>query len=251
MRKLACILLAMVLLALFSTCAFAGGGDYEKGVAFLRAGRADEALKLLVPLAAKGSDDPYLYYHLGLAYYKTDRLKESFDAFARTQELAGGKASKFGLSAAFSNLGIAHYRKKEYDDAERCLTRALTLDKDDGDSHYYMGLTRIARKDNDGALAELARAAALKSGDAKAQGAVSCAAGTAYMGSGRDGEALKAFAHALELDPANLDALYYTAVLNYKENGYSAARPYFDAIMRGIKDSPDVRTKSALFTAFF
>ena len=231
--------------------ALAGGADYEKGVAFLRAGRADEALGLLVPLARGGSDDPYLYYHLGIAYYKTDHPAEAFEAFGRTQELAGGKAGDFGLSAAFSNLGIAYYRKKEYAEAEKCLARALAIDKDDGDGRYYLGLTRIAGKDYEGALSELAKAATLKAGDHKAQAAVSCAAGTAYTGLGRDGDALKAFAHALEEDPGNLDALYYTAVLNYKANGYQAAKPYFDAIMRGVKDSQDGRTKAALFTAFF
>ncbi len=242
-------ILVIFFLAAFIPAALASDADYEKGVAYLRAGKVDEALMILEPLAAKDPGNPFIEYHLGLAYYKADRLGQASDAFEKTQALAKDGAQRdFGLSAAFCNVGIGHFRKKEYDRAGKSFERALSLDPEDGDSRYYLGLVRAEQQDYPGALKELERASALKTLD-KDRALVQNAVGMVYYKEEKAGRAMEEFNKTLSIDPYNIEALYYIGLLNYKENGYAAAKPYFDRI--ALMGAPDEKTRASLFTTFF
>ncbi|MBI5191202.1 MAG: tetratricopeptide repeat protein [Nitrospirae bacterium] len=241
---------ALTIMLCASAPAKAADGDYDRGVAYLRAGRADEALGIFESLAEKDRDDPYLYYHLGLAYYKSDKPGRAFDSFSKVEELAGADAEQdFRLGVAFYNLGVGYFRKKSYGEARACFERALALDPDDGDSRYYLGLTCIETGSYAEAVDNLERAAARKAGDDKAQAAVRNAAGMAYHRQGLTDKAVAEFTKTLSMEPDNVEALYYMGLIRYKEDGYAAARPYFDKI--AAKGAPDNAAKEELFTTFF
>ena len=229
---------------------FAEDGDYEKGVAYLKAGSAEDALRLLAPLASKSPDDPYLFYHLGLACYKAGRLDEAMEALKKTRRLAGDRAEEeFKLSAAFSNVGIAFYRQKAYDKALTSFAEASSLDPKDVGSFYYSGLSRIEKGDYEGALADLKKAEALGPEDMATQIAVGNATGMVYAREGHNAEAIAEFEKTLKADPDNTEALYSLGILNYKEYGFNASKPYLDRI--AAKGAADEKDKAAMFTSIF
>jgi len=242
-------LIAVLVLALFCAEAYAGGADYEKGVAYLRAGRADEAIKYLEPLGIKEPGDALVQYHLGLAYYKSDRLDKAFESFARARAASKDGGREYGLAVAFCNVGIGNYRKKDYDRAAASFKAALELDPADGDSHYYMGLVKVEQQDYLAALKELGQAAASKPADNKEQALVHNAVGMVYFRQEKTSTAIDEFGKTLAIEPGNIEALYYLGLLNYKDNGYAAARPYFDKI--ALMGAPDEKTRQSLFTTFF
>ena len=236
---------------IITVSAYASDGSYEKGVAYLRAGKADEALRILAPLAAKEPRDPYLQYHAGLAYYKAGRFDEASDSLVRAKDAATstGVTGEFNFAAAFANLGSAYYKAKDFVKSEMSLTIALVVDPADGDARYYMGLVKAEKKEFAAALTELEKARAAKAGDAAATALIRNAGGRIWYGQERYPDAMQEFSAALEADPDNFEALYYLSIINYKENGYSAAKPYFDRIV--LKEQADEKTKDALSTAFF
>lgn len=236
---------------LFSAVVYASDGSYEKGVAYLRAGKAEDALRILAPLAAKEPQDPYLQYHAGLAYYKVGRFEDAHDSLTRAREAAAdrGLTGEFNFAAAFANLGSAYYKAREFAKSERSLAVALAVDPSDGDARYYMGLVKAEKKEFAAALAELEKARAAKVGDTAVTVLIRNAGGRIWYGQERYPDAMQEFSAALEADPDNFEALYYMGMINYKENGYSAAKPYFDRIV--LKGQVDEKAKDALSTAFF
>jgi len=246
-KIMAASLLIMLLFAPAS--APAETGDYERGVAYLRAGKAAEALGLLEPLASSRKDDPYLAYHTGLAYFKLGRLGDALDSFTAARSLAkDAETGSLGLGVAFSNLGVAYHRDGANDKARTCLEDALAIDPDDGDSRYYLGLVLIGLGEYDRAVAELAAAGELLKTDTASSAAVSNALGMARYKAGDNQDAMKEFAHTLDMAPENVEALYYLGQLNYKENGFAAAKPFFDRLTHAAVDQ---KTKDTLFTTFF
>lgn len=236
---------------LFPAVPYASDGSYEKGVAYLRAGKAEDALRILAPLAAKDPHDPYLQYHAGLAYYKAGRFDAAYDSLARAKEAAAarGITGEFNFAAAFTNLGSAYYKARDFSKSERSLAIALKVEPGDGDGCYYMGLVKAEKKEFAAALAALEKARAAKAGDAAATALIRNAGGRIWYGQERYEDATQEFSAALGADPDNFEALYYMGMISYKENGYSAAKPYFDRIV--FKDQADEKTRDALSTAFF
>ncbi len=240
-------LAALFLLALIPAICFASQADYDKGVAYLRAGKAVEAINILESLRA-ASDDQYVEYHLGIAYYRTGRLDDAGSAFRKALSLTGG-GGDLPLGVAFSNLGVEYYRSGNLQEAENCLGYALRLSPDDGDSRYYLGLIKIEAGDYEGAQAELARARELLGGRGQNGAALRNAMGLAYYNGGDNARAEAEFKTVLEQDPDNLEALYYLGQIAYKERGYAAAGTYFDRIAH--IGATDEKTRNTLFTTFF
>lgn len=228
----------------------ADSGDYDRGVAYLRAGKAAEALTLLEPLAASRRDDPYLAYHTGLAYYRLGRLDDAFASYAAARKLTADKPDDgLRLGVAFSNLGVAYYRDGKNDSALACMREALAIEPGDGDSMYYTGLIHIELGEFDKAVEELTAASLILKSDDAASAAVMNALGMALMKKGDADGAISEFSRTLEISPDNVEALYYLGQLNYKEHGYAAAKPYFDRLTHAPATDP--QTKATLFTTFF
>jgi len=223
-------------------------GDYEKGVAYLRAGKAFEAINVLEPLTKSGKDDPYVYYHLGIAYTQAGKLDDAYAALKKAAALAGFR-DELGLGVAYSNLGVEAYRTGRAELAGKSLDEALAINRDDGDSTYYLGLVKMQAGDYDTAIEKFTAAARLLSSDDVASITVGNALALAHYRKGDNEAALSGFSASLEKDPDNIEALYYMGEISYKERGYAAARPYYDRIVH--EGATDENTKKALFTTFF
>jgi len=231
--------------------ALCAAADYEKGVAFLKAGNPAEALELLEPLKASDGTNPYLFYHLGLAYYMLDRFKESFESFEEAARLSGnGDAGELGLDAAFFSLGAAMYKSGDFRGAKDSLNKGLAYSPGDGEGLYYMGLTLAELGEYEKASEKLDAAARAFGSDEASLSAVRNARGILRHKMGDNKGAISEFKGTLESDPLNVEALYYLGRLTYMEEGFAASRPYFDRIVN-LGAGADEDTKETLFTTFF
>lgn len=96
------------------------------------------------------------YYQLGQIALESGKYDEALGYYAKT--LAGDP--KHG--GALAGAGIAHFRQKQYGEAEKSLEEAVAHAPDYQPSHYYLGLTlaRLGRKqDSDRELALAAKMA--------------------------------------------------------------------------------------------
>lgn len=100
-------------------------GSVETGLGvgnfFLRQGREEEAIELWQPLAESPGTGPALFYNLGIAYGRTDRLDAARRAFRRAIELDGS----FG--PAHASLAVAYLRDRNPREALASFERARAL----------------------------------------------------------------------------------------------------------------------------
>ncbi len=79
------------MIIVLSALAWAGAqGDYEAGIAAMRAGDHDAAAARFVSALEAGGRDPAVYHGLGNALYRSDRLGEAIAAWERGLALAPG-----------------------------------------------------------------------------------------------------------------------------------------------------------------
>ncbi len=125
----------------------------------------------------------------------------------------------------------------------------LKISPDNGDARYHAGLALIRNADYARALHELSIAARLEKGDDNAEARIYNAEGIAYYKQDLNIEAQGEFGKALSVDPANIDALYYIGLINYKVNGYAAASRFFDKVIAAGKNDP--KTRKIYFRKFY
>ena len=106
------------------------------------------------------------YYELGDLALKQGNLDEAITQFAKTLE----RDPKHG--GALEGTGEAYFKKKQYQQAEDYLNRAVAAAPDYSPCHYYLGLTlaRMGRKqDSDSELATAAKLADAENENASTQ----------------------------------------------------------------------------------
>jgi tetratricopeptide (TPR) repeat protein len=82
-----------------------GAGYYRQGVAASEKGDYDEALALLYKAVQERPDDYRAWRELGLAWYRTDSLRNAEQAFAASNRISPNALSNFYLGLIFERTG--------------------------------------------------------------------------------------------------------------------------------------------------
>ena len=113
----------------------------ELAVLLIDCGYNDEALKHLLYLSAKYSDDVGIFYNLGIVYEKLKNYNKAKDAYIRAIELD----NKF--YDAIYNLGLVYNELKEYDSAIEAFNKVLEDDSEDSNTYFNIGLAYFKKGD--------------------------------------------------------------------------------------------------------
>jgi Flp pilus assembly protein TadD/O-antigen ligase len=95
--------------------------DYMRslGIAYMKAGQAEEAVSLLERAAQRQPEDGLIQGNLGAAYLRQGRLEQAEQALRRAVERDGGRAEWWG------NLAQVHRRQGRLDEVENDLRQAM------------------------------------------------------------------------------------------------------------------------------
>jgi len=104
---------------------------YEKGVALNRAGRYEEALAELQPLAEKDPNQWAVHAQLGVAYRGLNRLDDAVVSLKRAIELQPTNATLHSI------LGEIYLKQKKTDEARQEFETAAQLSPEDAAGFYY------------------------------------------------------------------------------------------------------------------
>ncbi len=119
---------------------------------------------------------------------------------------------------------VLAYEEKQYEKAHELLTQALEFDPQDVRGLYYMGLTQLALKQPDQAIAPLKSADLLKPGDAD----IRYQLGVAYFTVGKFDEAAPIFEDLYKTDPERENLGYYVGFNRYRQKNYTEAAETLD-----------------------
>lgn len=128
--------------------------DTAQGIKLYDQGNTEEAIKVLKKIVKDRQDDVDAWYHLGLAYFHHDKLKDARKAF----EMAVRLRPNFAL--ARSNLAYTLLDLNKFSDASGEAQNALALDPANATAHYVMGV--VYMKEGMPAKAVIEAEAALK-----------------------------------------------------------------------------------------
>ena len=107
---------------------------YEQALAWLKSGKTERALKLLVQISNDAPDQPYVFTNLGLAYFKLQQLEFAEQAFK--QAIARNNKD----AVANNHLGILQRQKGQFKEARTHYQRALAIDSDYASAHLNLGI---------------------------------------------------------------------------------------------------------------
>src|SRR5262249_31908714 len=162
------------------------------GEALVRAGLADEAIKLLSRGQQSYPADFWLTHNLGLLLSRHKRSQAEAVGYYRA-----ALALCPDSPAVHLNLGSALLGQGKLDEATNSFRRALALDPKLAGAHRNLGVTLTAKGRVDEAIACFQKAIALDPKDANAHNNL----GNALKARGKLDEAIASFRNALALDP--------------------------------------------------
>lgn len=166
---------------------------YEYGLLYLRNGKYNLAFTEFQKAQELNPKDPRVYNGLGLTYYfqakfplavqeylKAIRLNKEFADAYNNLAAALGKLEKWAEVIRYAdralsissyttpelahfNKGMAYYHLGEYDKARVEFETSLELDANYADTHYHLGLTLLAMKQNASAIKSFQKALELLS----------------------------------------------------------------------------------------
>lgn len=102
-------------------------------------------------------NNPYPYYHRGLAYYRKGDYSRAISDHAKGIELGPNNAS------AYYNRGLAYYKKGDFYSAIADFTRAIARNPDHAKAYYSRGLAYSKKGNHTRAIADRTKANALRS----------------------------------------------------------------------------------------
>jgi Flp pilus assembly protein TadD len=107
---------------------------YEDAIAALKEGDADSALILLTRLASNSVEKPRLFTNLGLAHLRRQQYELAERAFRQAIARDANDA------VAYNHLGILERRKGEFDKALQAYQRAIEIDAKYARAHLNLGI---------------------------------------------------------------------------------------------------------------
>ena len=113
----------------------------ELAVLLIDCGYNDEALKNLLYLSSKYTDDVGIFYNLGIVYEKLKNFSKAKDAYLKAISID----NKF--YDAIYNLGLVYSELKEYDKAIDAFNKVLEDDSNDSNTYFNIGLAYFKKGD--------------------------------------------------------------------------------------------------------
>jgi len=202
---------------------------------YLLAGYYGKAIEALTSLDGSAIMEPWrLSYQLGYAYLEQGRLRKAREYFERSLKQSPDNVAAQSLTAFVCN---------ELGDKERARelwTRSVRKDPKNPVLLINVGLAREAEGDYEGALENYLKAKELSQDDAGLQINI----GNAYAGMGRIGEALAAYAQALNSEKRQT-AAYNIFLLARKSGDDRKARKMTELLRREFPSSDNTRRAGA------
>ena len=113
----------------------------QLAVLLMDCGYNEEALKHLLYLSKKFTDDEGIYYNLGIVYEKLKNFQSAKDSYLKAVELNPKYYD------AVYNLGLVYTELREFDSAISCFNRILSVDPEDSNTYFNLGLVYFKQKD--------------------------------------------------------------------------------------------------------
>jgi TonB family protein len=112
----------------------------------MRAGKVNEALKILEADSKTNKNDPEVWRMLGLGYLEQSNYKKAIKSFQRSLEINSNQPG--------SHVGLAYvfFFTSQLVNAEKEISAALTLDPRHFDANYLSGLIKLRNGESDEAL---------------------------------------------------------------------------------------------------
>jgi len=114
-------------------------------------GDSKASFDCLIKILKKHPRNPYVYYNLGLLYYKNNDIKAAIENF----EKATKYKNKF--APAYYNLGTCYYLLNDYKNAKKYLQKAFKIDPQNPDIvyNYAMSLKALGHSEETGKYFDL------------------------------------------------------------------------------------------------
>ena len=166
-------------------------------------GQHDEAIKNAKQGIAIDPNYAPNWYWMGLAYYRKGNYEEAIPAFKKVIEL---KPDGVQFQSSYHFLGIAYSKKGNYDEAIRDLNKAIELKLSDADSLNWRGFAYYKKGNYDEAIKDFNKAIELK--PTLDSWSLRVKRGWAYYYKGIYNEAIKDFNKAIEnIEPKEKDSM--------------------------------------------
>lgn len=210
----------------------------KRGLAYLRAQQPQPAVATLETAAAADPSSALLRQRLGDAYYAKGDARRALSSYRQALRLVAPTMPP----ALMRGLGNAHYALREFRDAHRAYTAALSSNPADAVALLYRGWASLALGQSPAAFADIDKALAL----GLATPAALTVRGDLHRGAGRLGPAAADYQGALDLDRAYAPALYGLARVLVDQRRLSAAQPLLTELLSRARSDADL-TAAALF----
>jgi tetratricopeptide (TPR) repeat protein len=123
--------------------------NMDKAMAAAKAGKKDEALKMMQSVVEKDPKDFPAWTELGTLYFAAGKATEAEIAYKKALEL------KPDFMVAILNLGKLEMSEKKYDAAVVTLTKGIQTDPNSADAFHYLGESYLQIKQGNRAVIAL------------------------------------------------------------------------------------------------
>jgi tetratricopeptide (TPR) repeat protein len=163
------------------------------------------------------------FFARGAAYSKLQNYDQALADFDHALTLPPEKPDAH--AEIYQARGILHWRQQQYDLAIENLTRAIEIDRDDGDHFFWRGVVYRAAQEPDKAIADFS-AAIQKQDDLPINYRWR---GTVYQEQQQFAQAAHDFTGAIEREPGNAANYYWRGMARYHMRDYDEALADFHA----------------------
>ncbi|MEZ0224034.1 MAG: sulfotransferase [Alphaproteobacteria bacterium] len=198
---------------------------YRSAVEALSSGRFDDGISLLEQLLPLVPPTSEIHNNLGTAHWKSGRLKQAEEQYAKAVRLSPKNA------LALNNYGALLMGQSRLEEAEKLLKQAYSLKPDHPSVANNMGLIQCWRGDLAAAERSFIAALALRPGWSDAQGNL----GNVYRDTNRHDLAEAAYQRAIRMDPKNAPALCDLGILLFSQGRNADAK---EALEKSLSLNP-------------
>lgn len=166
--------------------------NMDKAMAAAKAGKKDEALKMMQSVVEKDPKDFPAWTELGTLYFSAGKAADAEVAYKKALEL------KPDFMVAILNLGKLEMSEKKYDAAVVTLTKGIQTDPNSADAFHYLGESYLQIKQGNRAVIALNEAIRL---DPNGKAEIHLRLGALYNAAGAKPQAVNEYKQFLQKQP--------------------------------------------------